>query len=173
MNESCHTHAPQGARTASNLYEWVMSHVWMSRVTHTHHRARVHLPTCINGRCHTYEWVVSHTRTTGRAYSSQTKHTRTSSRGRSKTTSAWPLICTHCWIFFLDSLFFLGAWQYFILFFSCGSGEQVREPWSAWIVYYYYIFFFFLVSWQYEYNDFFCMELEKSLHALVFLVQLL
>jgi len=36
--ESCHTH------------EWVMSHTWMSRVTH------------MNGSCHTYEWVMSHLR---------------------------------------------------------------------------------------------------------------
>jgi len=32
MNESCHT------------YEWVMSHIWMSHVTH------------MNESCHTYEW---------------------------------------------------------------------------------------------------------------------
>ena len=36
MTESCHT------------YEWVMSHIWMSRVTH------------MTESCHTYEWVVSH-----------------------------------------------------------------------------------------------------------------
>jgi len=36
MNESCHT------------YEWVMSHLWMSHVTH------------MNESCHTYEWVMSH-----------------------------------------------------------------------------------------------------------------
>jgi len=31
-----------------NTYEWVVSHIWMSRVTH------------MNESCHTYEWVVSH-----------------------------------------------------------------------------------------------------------------
>ena len=36
MNESCHT------------YEWVMSHIWMSHVTH------------MNESCHTWEWVMSH-----------------------------------------------------------------------------------------------------------------
>ena len=36
MNESCHT------------YEWVMSHIWISHVTH------------MNESCHTYEWVMSH-----------------------------------------------------------------------------------------------------------------
>ena len=36
INESCHT------------YEWVMSHIWMSHVTH------------MNESCHTYEWVMSH-----------------------------------------------------------------------------------------------------------------
>ena len=36
MNESCHT------------YEWVMSHIWMSHVTH------------MNESRHTYEWVMSH-----------------------------------------------------------------------------------------------------------------
>jgi len=30
-------------------YEWVMSHIWMSHVTH------------MNESCHTYEWVMSHT----------------------------------------------------------------------------------------------------------------
>jgi len=35
MNESCHT------------YEWVMSHIWMSHVTH------------MDGSCSTYEWVMS------------------------------------------------------------------------------------------------------------------
>ena len=36
MNELCHT------------YEWVMSHIWMSHVSH------------MNESCHTYEWVMSH-----------------------------------------------------------------------------------------------------------------
>ena len=35
QNESCHT------------YEWVMSHVWMSHVTH------------MNESCHTYEWMIN------------------------------------------------------------------------------------------------------------------
>jgi len=38
LDESCHTH------------EWVMSHIWMSHVTH------------MNESCHTYEWVMSHIR---------------------------------------------------------------------------------------------------------------
>ena len=36
MHKSCHTH------------EWVMSHIWMSQVTH------------MNESCHTYEWVMLH-----------------------------------------------------------------------------------------------------------------
>ena len=32
-----------------HTYEWVMSHIWMSHVTH------------MNESCHTYEWVMSHT----------------------------------------------------------------------------------------------------------------
>jgi len=31
-----------------HVYEWVMSHIWMSHVTH------------MNESCHTYEWVMSH-----------------------------------------------------------------------------------------------------------------
>ena len=31
-----------------NMYEWVMSHIWMSHVTH------------MNESCHTCEWVMSH-----------------------------------------------------------------------------------------------------------------
>ena len=34
--------------TALCMYEWVMSHIWMSHVTH------------MNESCHTYEWVMSH-----------------------------------------------------------------------------------------------------------------
>ena len=58
MNESCHT------------YAWVMSHTWMSHVTHMHeschayecdvsHTWMSHV-THINATCHTYKWVMSH-----------------------------------------------------------------------------------------------------------------
>jgi len=44
MNESCLTHDK-----SCHTYEWVMSHVWISHVTH------------INDSCHTYECILSHT----------------------------------------------------------------------------------------------------------------
>ena len=57
-NESCHT------------YEWVMSHIWMSHVTHTNESRHTYewvmshiwksLVTHLNESCHTYEWVMSH-----------------------------------------------------------------------------------------------------------------
>ena len=43
MNESCHT------------YEWVMSHIWMSHVTHMNESCHIYM----NESCHTYEWVSS------------------------------------------------------------------------------------------------------------------
>ena len=58
MNESCHT------------YEWVMSHIWMSHVTHMNESCHTYewvMPytwlcheTYMKGTCHTYEWVMSH-----------------------------------------------------------------------------------------------------------------
>jgi len=62
MNESCHT------------YDWVMSHIWTSHVTHmkaclcTLSRRRVCmrldcvfcLPACMSHATHTYTWVTSH-----------------------------------------------------------------------------------------------------------------
>ena len=58
MNESGHT------------YEWVISHIWMSHVTHmneschTYEWVRSHIwmshVTHMNEACHTYEWVMSH-----------------------------------------------------------------------------------------------------------------
>jgi len=58
MNESCHT------------YEWVMSHIWMSHITHTDElchtckwiasNIRMDHITHINGSCHRYEWVMLH-----------------------------------------------------------------------------------------------------------------
>jgi len=58
MNESCHT------------YEWVMSHIWMSRVTHTNKAYRTygwgtsqmwmkHVAHMDESR-HAYEWVMTH-----------------------------------------------------------------------------------------------------------------
>ena len=58
MNESCH------------LYEWVMSHIWMSHITHVNEsyhtcewvisRMWMSHITHMNESCHTYEWVMSH-----------------------------------------------------------------------------------------------------------------
>ena len=60
VNESC------------RIYEWVMSHIWMSHVTHlkeSHHtyewvasHTRMSHVTHMNESCHTYEWVMSHIR---------------------------------------------------------------------------------------------------------------
>ena len=51
MNEACHT------------YGWVMSHIWMSHVTH------------INESCHTYEWVMSHPWMSRVAHNNESCHT--------------------------------------------------------------------------------------------------
>jgi len=45
VHESCHTHAWV---MAHGMYEWIMSHIWMSHFTYS------------NESCHTYEWVVWH-----------------------------------------------------------------------------------------------------------------
>jgi len=50
VSESCHT------------YEWVMSHIRMSHVTHT------------NESCHTYEWVMSHIRMSHVTYMNESCH---------------------------------------------------------------------------------------------------
>ena len=54
MNESCHT------------YEWVVSYIWMSHVTHVNednspqsHTWMSHVAR-MNESCHTHEWVMSH-----------------------------------------------------------------------------------------------------------------
>ena len=49
MNESCHTYE-WGCHIwiSCIIYEWVMSHIWMSHVTH------------MNESFHTYEWTMSH-----------------------------------------------------------------------------------------------------------------
>jgi len=67
-NESCHTYevhtrargkwkieAVYISCQAYHTYEWVMSHIWMSHVTH----GMSHV-THIDASCHTYEWVMSH-----------------------------------------------------------------------------------------------------------------
>ena len=47
MNELYHT------------YEWVMSHIWMSHITHMN--VSCHNKQELNESCHTYDWVMSHT----------------------------------------------------------------------------------------------------------------
>jgi len=49
VNESCHT------------YEWVMSHIWMSHVTHTNESCHIRMShaTHTNKSWNTYEWVMS------------------------------------------------------------------------------------------------------------------
>jgi len=61
MHESCHTHA------------WVMSHTWMSHVTH------------MNESCHTHEWAMSHT------WMSHVKH-----MNESYHTHEW--VMSHTWM---------------------------------------------------------------------------
>jgi len=50
MNESCHIYEWVMSHTWMShvTYEWVMSHIWMSHVTH------------MNESCYIYEWVMSH-----------------------------------------------------------------------------------------------------------------
>jgi len=65
-NESCHTyngvmsHIWMSHVTHMNeschTHEWVMSHIWMSHVTHIWMSHVIHM----NESCHTYEWVMSH-----------------------------------------------------------------------------------------------------------------
>jgi len=67
MNESCHTYrssandrAGQVSRVTQmhescHTYKWVMSHIWMSHVTHMDESF-----THMNESCHTYGWVMSH-----------------------------------------------------------------------------------------------------------------
>ena len=73
MNESCHT------------YEWVMSRIWMSRVTHmneschtrecvTSHKWMSHV-THTNESCHTYESVMSHIWMSHATHMNETCHT--------------------------------------------------------------------------------------------------
>jgi len=73
MNEPCHTyewamshiwmshvtHMNESCRT----YEWAMSHIWMSHVTHT------------NEPCRTYEWVMSHIRMSHVTHMNESCHT--------------------------------------------------------------------------------------------------
>jgi len=82
MNESCHTN------------EWVVTHIWMSRVTH------------MNESCHTYEWLtspvcmnhVTHMIQSCRAYECVMQHiqmSHTTHRNELCHTYAW--VMTHTW----------------------------------------------------------------------------
>jgi len=57
VNESCHTES-------CHTCEWVMSHFWMSHVTHTVWPKQGHevewVKAHLNESCHTREWVMSH-----------------------------------------------------------------------------------------------------------------
>ena len=78
MNESCHT------------CEWVMSHIWMSHVTH------------MNESCHTYEWVMSHVWISHVTHMNESCHTvqigsQTPSDGyKSRHTYEW--VMWHVWM---------------------------------------------------------------------------
>ena len=60
QTESCHTHEWM---MRCDTYEWVISHVWTSHVTH------------MNESCHTYEWVVSHIRMSHVTHMNESCHT--------------------------------------------------------------------------------------------------
>ena len=83
MNESCH------------IYEWVISHAWMSHVIH------------MNESCHTYEWVMSHIwmshvahmNESCRTYEWVTSHMSTSNVTlMSHITHIWMSCCTCQWV---------------------------------------------------------------------------
>ena len=96
MNESCHTHewftayigdCARKACTCARrkFYEWVMSHIWVSEVTHmsesghTYEWVMSHIwlshVTHMRESCHTYEWVVSHIWVSHVTHMSESCHT--------------------------------------------------------------------------------------------------
>jgi len=54
MNESCYTY-----EWVMSHIQWVISHTWMSHVTHMDELWMSHV-THMNESCHAYEWVMSH-----------------------------------------------------------------------------------------------------------------
>ena len=68
MNESCHTYEC----VMSHVYEWVMSHIWMSRITR------------MNESYHTYGWVMSH------IWMSHVRHTN-------ESYHTYELVTLHVW----------------------------------------------------------------------------
>jgi len=68
MNASCH------------MYEWVMSHIWMSHVTH------------LNESSHTYEWVMSH------IWMSHVTHMNKSFTHMNKSWHAHEWVMPHTWM---------------------------------------------------------------------------
>ena len=91
MNESCHT------------YEQVMSHIWMSHVTHlyeschTYERVLSHIwmshVTHMNESCHTCKWVMSHIWTSHGTLMNESWHTY---MNEARHTYEW--VTSHIWM---------------------------------------------------------------------------
>ena len=74
-------------------YEWVMSHIWMSHVTHMNESCHTHM----NESCHTCEWVMSHIWMSHALTSSIRTHTRTHTHVHTHTHDRlWRRICQSC-----------------------------------------------------------------------------
>ena len=83
-----------------HTYEWVMSHIWMSHVTHmnasrhTYEWVMSHIwmrhVTHMNASCHTYEWVMSHAWTSRVTYEWVMSHIQ-----MSRVTYEWDM--SHTW----------------------------------------------------------------------------
>jgi len=121
MNESCHT------------YEWVMSHIWMSHVTHMNESCHtyewgmshtwMHQVPHMNESCHTYEWVMSH------IWMSHVTHMDASS------PTSCTLVCTKsniwmCHINFWASLCVFQVYVYFFWYFTCISRHTYERVMS-------------------------------------------
>ena len=110
MNESCHTYV--SCMNESRLtYEWVMSHIWMSHVTH------------INESCLMCEWVMSHVWMSHVPRTNESCHTHDVAWSHTCSTSQWSHPLTH-----LHYPFFL------ILSLACVSHMNESCPMYEWVM---------------------------------------
>ena len=91
-----------------HTYEWVMSHVWMSHVTHMNKSCRtcewVSTPvwmshvTHMNGSCHTCEWVLPHAWISPDAHMNElvTRMSHVTHMKESRHTYEWDM--SHMWM---------------------------------------------------------------------------
>jgi len=102
-----------GGVTSCHTYEWVMSHIWMSHVTHMNESCHIWMShvthmnesrhayewamSHMNQSCHTYEWVMSHIWMSHVTYEWVISHTWMSHisalKKNSCHTDAWVMSC--------------------------------------------------------------------------------